>query len=131
MTAQRSIRLQSLAVGLVAGLLIACLWPTGAALAHHGWSGYDSSKVLTLNGTIRESTYANPHGMLRFEVAGANAKTWSAVLAPPSRMSARGLTQEMLQVGTTVTVVGYPHSQKDEEMRIERITVGGKTIELR
>jgi hypothetical protein len=126
MTAQRSIRLQSLAVGLVAGLLL-----TGAALAHHGWSGYDSSKVLTLNGTIRESTYANPHGMLRFEVAGANAKTWSAVLAPPSRMSARGLTQEMLQVGTTVTVVGYPHSQKDEEMRIERITVGGKTIELR
>ena len=126
MTAQRSIRLQSLAVGLVAGLLL-----TGAALAHHGWSGYDDSKVLTLTGVIRESTYANPHGMLRFQVPGANAKTWSAVLAPPSRMTARGLTEEMLKVGTTVTVVGYPHSQKDEEMRIERITVGGKTVELR
>ena len=123
MTAQRSIRLQSLAVGLVAGLLLA-----GAALAHHGWTGYDSSKVLDLTGVIQESSYANPHGMLRFQVTG---KTWSAVLAPPSRMTARGLTEEMLKPGTTVTVVGYPHSQKDEEIRIERITVGGKTIELR
>jgi hypothetical protein len=126
MTANRSIRLQSLAVGLLAGLLVA-----GAALAHHGWTGYDDSKVLTLTGVIREMSYANPHGMLRFEVTGANAKTWSAVLAPPSRMTARGLTEEMLKVGTTVTVVGYPHTQKDEEMRIERITVGGKTVELR
>jgi hypothetical protein len=126
MTAQRSIRLQSLAMGLAAGLLF-----TGAALAHHGWTGYDDSKVLTLNGVIQESTYTNPHGMLRFQVTGANAKTWSAVLAPPSRMTARGLTEEMLKPGTTVTVVGYPHTQKDEEIRIERITVGGKTVELR
>ena len=123
MTAQRSIRFQSLAVGLVAGLLLA-----GAALAHHGWTGYDDSKVLNLTGVIQESSYTNPHGMLRFQVTG---KTWSAVLAPPSRMTARGLTEEMLKPGTTVTVVGYPHSQKDEEIRIERITVAGKTIELR
>jgi hypothetical protein len=30
------------------------------ALAHHGWSGYDSSKVLTLTGTIREAGYEKP-----------------------------------------------------------------------
>ena len=32
------------------------------ALAHHGWSGYDSSKVLTLTGTIREAGYEHPQG---------------------------------------------------------------------
>jgi hypothetical protein len=30
-----------------------------------------------------------------------------------------------------VTVVGYPNREKAEEMRAERITVNGKSIELR
>jgi len=53
------------------------------------------------------------------------------VLAPPSRMDNRGLTKEMLKVGTTVTVVGYANRGKPEEMRAERITVGPTTTELR
>jgi len=116
----------SLAAGLLAGSLLA-----GTALAHHGWSGYDASKTLNLTGVITQAEYTNPHGMIRVQVAGQNAKTWVAVLAPPSRMSSRGLTQEMLQVGATVTVVGYPHTEKTEEMRAERITITGKTVELR
>jgi Family of unknown function (DUF6152) len=35
------------------------------ALAHHSWSGYDSSKVLTLTGTIREVGYEHPHGFVK------------------------------------------------------------------
>jgi hypothetical protein len=31
------------------------LGPGATALAHHGWSGYDSQQVLTLAGVIRES----------------------------------------------------------------------------
>ena len=58
-------------------------------------------------------------------------KTWLAVLAPPSRMKSRGLSEEMLKVGTTATVVGYPHRENPDEVRAERITVAGKTIELR
>ena len=53
------------------------------ALAHHGWSGYDSSKVLTLTGTIREAGYEHPHGFVKLETPG---KIWLAVLAPPSHM---------------------------------------------
>ena len=33
------------------------------ALAHHGWSEYDSSKVLKLTGKIVESGYEHPHAM--------------------------------------------------------------------
>src|SRR5207247_1119142 len=31
-----------------------------AALAHHGWSGYDASRVLSLSGVIREAGYGHP-----------------------------------------------------------------------
>jgi hypothetical protein len=30
-----------------------------------------------------------------------------------------------------VTLVGHPHRSNPNEMRAERITVGGKTVELR
>jgi len=99
-----------------------------ASHAHHGWSGYDNSKELTLTGIIRESGYEHPHGHLRLEAPG---KTWTVVLAPPSRMERRGLTAKELSVGTEATVVGYPNRTEPGEMRAERITIGAKTVELR
>ena len=123
MKPNRSTLFLSLSVGLLAGC-----WMAGTAFAHHGWTGYDANKTLNLTGVITQAEYVNPHGMIRFQ---DNGKTWIAVLAPVSRMSSRGLTQEMLKVGATVTVVGYPHMEKTEEMRAERITVAGKTVELR
>ena len=98
------------------------------AHAHHGWSEYDSSKALTLTGVIKESGYEHPHGHVLLEVPG---KVWQVVLAPPSRMENRGLAAASLKSGNTVTVVGYPNRNKPEEMRAERITAGGKTVELR
>ena len=100
----------------------------GVAAAHHGWSGYDASKALTLTGIIKEFGYEHPHGSVRLETPG---KTWIVVLAPPSRMENRGLPKASIATGATVTVEGYPNRDKPDEMRAERITVGGKTTELR
>ena len=110
----------------IAMLLLACL--PGLALAHHGWSEYDQSNTLTLTGKVEEMGYEHPHGYVKLAASG---KTWYAVLAPPSRMDNRGLSKDMLKPGTQVTVVGYPNRGKPEEMRAERITVAGKTVELR
>lgn len=98
------------------------------ASAHHGWSGYDAGKPLTLTGTIVASGYEHPHGFVRLKTRD---KTWLAVLAPPYRMENRGLPREALKPGVTVTVAGYPHRTDPDEMRAERITVGDKTVELR
>ena len=100
----------------------------GQAFAHHGWSEYDASQPLALSGSIEASGYEHPHGFTRLKTAD---KTWTVVLAPPSRMEARGLTRDMLAAGTRAVVVGYPNRNKPEEMRAERITVGDKTTELR
>ena len=99
-----------------------------SAFAHHGWSEYDASQTLTLTGPIEEAGYEHPHGYVKLKTP---TKTWIAVLAPPSRMDNRGLTREALKVGATATVIGYPNRNKPEEMRAERITVTGKTVELR
>lgn len=107
--------------------LLLALTPA-AALAHHGWSEYDSDKLIKLTGRIAEAGYEHPHGFVKLETPG---KTWHAVLAPPSRMEARGLPRDVLKAGAQATVEGYQNRSKPEEMRAERITIGGKTVELR
>ena len=99
-----------------------------AVSAHHGWTGYED-KARTLTGTIKASGYENPHGYVDLDVDGKT--TWRVVLAPPSRMTSRGLEKEALKVGTKATVEGYQHKTEKTEMRAERITIGGKTVELR
>jgi hypothetical protein len=99
-----------------------------AAFAHHGWSGYDAGKPLSLTGTIREAGYEHPHGFLKLEVPD---KVWVVTLAPPSRMENRGLMAAMLKPGTKATVMGYPSRTDPNEMRAERITIDGRTTELR
>lgn len=110
-------------LALSATLALVC----ATAAAHHGWSGYNED-ALALSGTIEESSYQNPHGLATLKTAD---KTWKVVLAPVSRMEARGLTRDMLKPGTQVSVEGYQHKTDAGELRAERITVAGKTVELR
>jgi len=116
---------QRIATLFMAALAVACF---SFATFHHGWSSYDQKKVLNLKGEILEYSYDNPHGMLKFK---ADDRTWTVVLAPPSRMESRGLQESMLKEGVQATVVGYPHLKIKDEMRAERITIGEKTTELR
>ena len=53
-------------------LVLVLLLTATPSQAHHGWSGYDNGKELTLTGVIRESGYEHPHGHLRLEVRGGS-----------------------------------------------------------
>jgi hypothetical protein len=108
---------------------IGLLLPLGVTvLAHHGWGEYDSRKPLTLTGTVKESGYENPHAFVDLDVQG---KAWHAVLAPPSRMKARGVGRELLKPEATVTVIGFPHKSRATELKAEQITIDGKTTYIR
>jgi len=109
-------------------LLLLSALVASTAWAHHGWSEYDADKPLNLTGTIEASGYEQPHGYVNLK---AGDKTWHVVLAPPGRMDGRGLAKPMLAAGNSATVVGYPHRTKPDEVRAERITIAGKTTELR
>lgn len=111
---------------LVAAALAVAL-PT-ALQAHHGWSSYDAKKVMTVTGKFRTVSWTNPHGTATIDWQG---KRWNVVLAPTGRMEARGLTKAMIAPGKPVKLVGYPRLDGTAEMRIERVTAGGKTVELR
>jgi hypothetical protein len=109
-------------------IAVICLFAPAAAAAHHGWSSYDADKAITVKAPLTDVAWRNPHGTAKVAHEG---KTWDVILAPVARMESRGLTQAMLGPKSVVTLFGYPRRDGTTEMRIERITVDGKTIELR
>jgi hypothetical protein len=101
---------------------------TSAALAHHGWGSYDASKPVTVTGPIATSKFENPHATITVR---ASDKVWTVTLAPTSRMNNRGATEKVVAVGHNISAYGYPSTVEKDEMRAERITVNGKTYEMR
>jgi hypothetical protein len=101
---------------------------TGAAFAHHGWGSYDAAKPVTVTGPILAAKYENPHATIN--VKGSD-KEWTVTLAPTFRMTNRGATADIIAVGKTVVAFGYPSTVEKDEMRAERITIDGKTYEMR
>ncbi|MDB5246041.1 MAG: hypothetical protein JWQ40_435 [Segetibacter sp.] len=95
---------------------------------HHGWANYDQDKTLDFKATIQESLYENPHASVKVK---QDDKVWLVILAPVTRMTARGVKADMLKKGATIQVVGYPHKEVKDEMRAERIFVNGQKYELR
>jgi len=139
------LRAAGAALALVVALLVGTL--PAPALAHHGWSGYDSSTLLTLTGTITNVQYENPHVMVTLavpqedevhaegeaheEAEVVDPPSVTVVMAPPFRSESRGLARDMLYPGATATFEGYLHKTTAMELRAERITIGDLTVELR
>jgi len=109
-------------------LLVVFLLSVSFTAFHHGWANYDQNKVLDFKTVIDESTYENPHALARVKY---KKQVWTVYLAPASRMTARGLSEEMIKKGTAVRIVAYPHKTVKNEMRAERIFVGDQKYELR
>ncbi|WP_341703486.1 DUF6152 family protein [Ferrovibrio sp.] len=100
----------------------------GPAEAHHGWGSYDASRTLTLDGVVEKVVPDNPHAEL---VLRADGRSWQVILSPPYRMANRGKAIAEIKAGDRLIAVGYASKQHENEMRAERITHNGVTVELR
>ncbi|MCF2487644.1 DUF6152 family protein [Dyadobacter sp. CY347] len=109
-------------------MAVAVLLCASFTVLHHGWADYDQTKPQDFKTKIEESIYENPHVLAKVKY---NKEMYTVFLAPTSRMTDRGLTADMIQKGTSVRLVAYPHKTEKGEMRAERIFVDGKKFELR
>lgn len=109
-------------------IAVAALAIAVPAAAHHGWSSYDETKPITLSGSFTELSWGNPHGSAKMRWQG---KSWDIILAPVSRMEARGLSKAEAEPGKQIRLTGYARRDGTAEMRIERVMIGDKTVELR
>ena len=78
--------------------------------AHHGTSGYDMEKVITLNGTVTSFNWSNPHCLVRIDVKDSkgDVKDWVVELAAPTLMTRNGWTKDSLKPGDEVVAETHP-----------------------
>jgi len=81
-----------------------------AAGAHHSTAMFEPERRVTLNGTIKDFQWTNPHAWIQVMVAGADGKTsdWSFECGSPNTLSRQGWKPSMLKAGDSVTIVANP-----------------------
>ena len=94
----------------LAGALLAAAFCSSAALAHHSNSMFDRTKVVTLQGTVKEFQWTNPHTWIELEVAGAQgAKGPISIEGPaPGVLRGKGWKFNSIKTGDKVTVQVHP-----------------------
>ena len=80
------------------------------AFAHHSFAMFDAEKTVTLNGTVKEFEWTNPHSWIRVNVADASGtdRQWAIEMNSPAQNAQRGWTSSTLKAGDKVSLTIHP-----------------------
>ena len=80
----------SIPTRLVTACVVALALATAVPSAHHSSAGIDRTKTVTLNGTVKEFRWANPHSWIDLDVPNAKGvvDTWSIEMTSPTTLKA-------------------------------------------
>jgi hypothetical protein len=81
-----------------------------AAGAHHSAAPFDTSTEKTIEGTVKQFDWTNPHTWVWLDVpkAGGGVETWGIEGMSPNYLARRGWSKNTLKVGDKVSAVIRP-----------------------
>ena len=105
-------------VALLAGAIMAPVYAHHSFVAH-----YDTENVMTIEGTVTEVWYQNPHRRVYVETAGENGERalWETETYPRNILDRRGWKHDDLKVGDDVVVTG--RRARDGSNRLQMLTI--------
>jgi Family of unknown function (DUF6152) len=90
---------------------LAVIVGVGSAMAHHSFAMFDADKTVTMQGTVTEFEWVNPHSWLRFTVndeKSGRPVRWAVELSSPSRLITMGMRADSVKAGDSVSVTFHP-----------------------
>ncbi|HTI67123.1 MAG TPA: DUF6152 family protein [Caulobacteraceae bacterium] len=113
---------------ILAGAAVALA--AGPAMAHHSGAMFDSAKQVTLEGTIKEFQFTNPHSWIQLNVSdGGKVTEWSLETGGVSGLYKRGIRASTLKPGDKVTIVVNPLKNGNAGGSVRTVTAAdGKVI---
>ena len=98
---------------------------------HHSAAGIDRSKSVTVEGTVKQFKWGNPHAWLDVEVPNTKGGVdlWSFEMTSPTFLVKAGWKSSTLKFGDKVKVVGRPFKNGDPGGLFVSVTLpDGKTL---
>ena len=113
------------------GLVAVFAMPAGIALAHHSAAEY-GDKLTTLNGTVVEYRWRNPHVTVLWDARDDSGKVvrWRGELASVSSLMGHGLTKNSLKPGDEIRITVFPSKLETPESVIVNILRPDGTVVL-
>jgi hypothetical protein len=102
------------------------LVPASPTLAHHSFAHYESTKTLTLTGTVETFEWSNPHVMLQVLVqddAGHAGTEWKIETSAPGILQAFGWDRDSVKRGDRVAVIFNPMIDGSHLGRLHTLTL--------
>src|SRR6516165_11990774 len=80
------------------------------AFAHHSFAMFDAEKSLTLEGTVKEFQWTNPHSWILMMVNNAQGQPeqWAIEMGGPGGLARQGWVPKTLTPGMKVQTVIHP-----------------------
>jgi hypothetical protein len=75
------------------------------AIAHHSFAMFDAEKVMTLEGTVKDFQWTNPHSWILMTV---NDKQWAIEMGGPAGLARQGWRPKTLTPGMQIKAVIHP-----------------------
>ena len=96
-----------IALSIFAGALTAVAAP---ALAHHSFAMFDHEKTVTINGTVKEFEWTNPHAWIHMIAADDKGKAvdWSFEMGSVGQIAGQGWKVDTIKPGDKISVVMHP-----------------------
>ena len=91
-------------------VFVALFLSASAVLAHHAFAAeFDGTKPVTLEGTLTNVMWSNPHGWIYVDAPGKDGKIvkWAIEFGSPNSLLRRGLRKTDFPPGIKVTVNGF------------------------
>jgi hypothetical protein len=100
------------------------------AVAHHSFAMFDNQKNVTLEGTVKEFQWTNPHCWLRLVVTDptGNAVEWNLEGQSPNGWVRQGWTRNSVQAGDKAEVVIHPLKDGSHGGSVVRVSVNGQRV---
>ena len=99
---------------------------TSSASAHHSPVMFDQSRTLSLEGTVRQFQWTNPHCYIQLVVDGVE---WNLELGAPVYLANRGWRPSTLKAGDRVRITANPlRSGANGALVLDVVSLDGKTI---
>src|SRR5262245_18050381 len=99
----------------IGGSLLLTLCLAVSAYAHHAAAGIDTSKTVTVEGTVKQFKWANPHSWLEVEVPNGKGgiDIWNLEMQPPSFLVRAGWKSNTVRAGDKIKFAARPFKNGD------------------